>query len=251
MSDQSLIDLVSNWRWFQYVPAEARQWLADRLVMKKFSSREELYAQGDAVSYVYGVLSGSFKTYMLSPLGDETTLEEIAPGGWFPYFIPGDHPLYLTACVCVDSGTLAAAPVKVIREFGELWPRYYQGLNHEFTDRLGVIIGRIQLLSLYSLDVRLAVYLLRMIQLRGRHGEGDAFVVESVGSQSEIGARVGATRQRINSVLGGWARAGILSVTKSGFVVHDRAYLYRIVQESGFGIDDYLTSWQGGWAGAK
>ena len=88
-----------------------------------------------------------------------------------------------------------------------------------------------------------------MIQIRGRHAEGGAIMINSVGNQSEIGARIGGTRQRINTVLSTWAKAGVLNVQKNGIVVHDRDYLNHIVRESGFEIDAYLASWQGGWLG--
>lgn len=250
MNNQDLFELVANWRWFQFVPEEGQRWLAQRLVLKKHTRGEALYAQGEAVSHVYAVVSGSFKTYMLSPLGEETTLEEIAPGGWFPYFVPGDTPTYLSACMCVDTGIVATVPLSVVREFGELWPRFYEGLYTEIADRLGVIIGRIQLLSLYSVEVRLAVYILRMINLRGRHTEGGSIFISAMGSQSEIGARIGGTRQRINTVLSSWSKVGVLSVQNPGVVVHDREYLYSIIRESGFEIDAYLDNWQGGWLGA-
>lgn len=251
MAEQTFNELITNWRWFQYVPLEAQCWLGDRLTTKTCRAGEELYAQGDRVEGIFGVASGVFKTYMLSPMGDETTLEEIAPGGWFPYFVPGEAPVYLSACVCVTSGMLATASLKVMREFGQLWPQYYQGLHHEFSDRLGVILGRIQLLSLHALDVRLAVYVLRMAHIRGREIPGGSILVESVGSQAEIGARVGGTRQRVNGVLGGWAKAGVLTVNKNSLILHDRQQLYDIAEASGFGIEEYLSGWHGGWGGGS
>ncbi len=251
MAEQAFEGLIANWRWFQYVPPDARLWLAERLTNRTCKAGEELYAQGDRVEGIFGVVSGAFKTYMLSPMGDETTLEEIAPGGWFPYFVPGDAPTYLSACVCVTSGVLATASLPVMREFGQRWPQYYQGLHHEFSDRLGVILGRIQLLSLHGLDVRLAVYVLRMAHIRGKQRPEGGILIESVGSQAEIGARVGGTRQRVNGVLGGWAKAGVLTVNKNSLVLHNRQVLYDIAEASGFGIEGYLGGWHGGWGGGS
>ena len=111
------------------------------------------------------------------------------------------------------------------------------------------IFGRIELLSLYNLNVRLAVYLLRMARLRGQKEAGGAVWVPAVDSQTEIGARVGGTRQRVNSVLKAWIKKGVIEMHKDGTRILDIERLRTEVERSGFDLAEYLSGWHGGWQG--
>lgn len=249
ISREAICQLIRGWQWFTYVPDEAVEWLSGHAKLRQFDSKQELYMQGDPVTSVYGVLDGIFKAYTLSPAGEETMLEQVVAGGWFPYYVPAQKPVYITSAACVEAGQALVISRAVIEEFGERWPQYYRGIYHEFSDRMSIIIARIELLNLYSLEVRLAVYILRLARLRGHRGDNGWTIVEMTGNQTDIGSVIGGTRQRINVVLSGWTKLGVLSKEKKRFVIKDINYLYGIVEASGFNVSDYLDSWQGGWGG--
>jgi CRP-like cAMP-binding protein len=112
-----------------------------------------------------------------------------------------------------------------------------------------VTLGRIELLSLHNLNVRLAVYMLRMARLRGRAEPAGAIWVGAVESQSEVGARVGGTRQRVNRALTTWAKKGIVELHKNGVRILDLKRLTAEAEKSGFDVAGYLSGWHGGWQG--
>ena len=246
MKSQAL-ELINCWSWFDYVPAEAKDWLADRCRIMTVDKGTTLYRHGDPVTHIYGVASGGFRIFVASAAGDEMTLEEVAAGAWFPHFLPSDHPTYFCHCVCVKQATIIALSTADFLTFGSRWPEFYRGLYTEFVARGAVTIGRMELLTLHTLHVRMAVYLLRMLVIQGRERSSGVFFIESEVSQSEIANRVGGARQRVNSILKEWERLSAIEMARSGIVIRDTKFLSGIVRDSGFDLDAYLGAWQGGW----
>ena len=221
------------------------------LVERRIEKGRTVYVSGEPVTHVYAVASGVLRIYMTSHGGVDVTLEEVVRGGWFPHFREMDKPSYTGNCVCQSDAVVAAFSLPTLIEFGRRWPAYYRGLYHEFTDRASVIFARIELLSLHNLNVRLAVYLLRMAHLRGRREADGSIWVEAYESQTELGARIGATRQRVNGVLKAWAGEGVIQPHKDGVRILDAPRLRQEAGKSGFDLDAYLASWHGGWQGGN
>jgi CRP/FNR family cyclic AMP-dependent transcriptional regulator len=246
----SVLELIRGWKWFGYVPAEAHEWLAARTTLVHFSKGQIIYVSGMPATGIYGVMTGLFRIYLTSGTGVEITLEEVVRGGWFPHMVPREKPVYVGNCVCLQDATAAFVPIGAVAEFARRWPGWYRGLYHEFIDRIGVIFGRIELLSLHNLDVRLAVYFLRMAHLRGVRDPNGSIWVPAHDSQTEIGARVGGTRQRVNAILKVWSKKGIIGLHKDGTRILDVGRLTREAKQSGFELESYLAGWHGGWQGS-
>src|ERR1044071_697976 len=204
----AVLKLISGWRWFSYAPDEGRRWLAQRTTVERGAKGQMVYTPGMPATAIYGVMSGLFRIYVTTARGDEITLEEVVRGGWFPHMIPIEKPKYIGNCVCLEDSTVAVVSIGVLSEFAERWPGLFRGLYHEFIDRIGVILGRIELLSLHNLDVRLAGYLLRVAPPRGVTGDDGSIWIDAHDSQTEIGTRVGGTRQRVNKILKDWSKQG-------------------------------------------
>lgn len=247
----SALDLISGWRWFAYAPPEARRWLADRGVVERIAKGQVVYVSGMPATAIYGVMSGLFRIYVTSTRGDEITLEEVVRGGWFPHMVPDEKPKYIGNCVCLEDSSVLVVPMDVLTEFAGRWPGLFRGLYHEFIGRIGVIVGRIELLSLHNLDVRLAVYLLRMAHLRGAQADDGSVWVAAHDSQTEIGTRVGGTRQRVNAILKSWSKKGLIELHKDGTRILDVRRLTTEAKRSGFELESYLAGWHGGWQGTK
>ena len=245
----AVLDLISGWRWFGYAPPEARRWLADRARVEHVAKGRVLYVSGEPAAAIYGVMAGLFRIYVTSRRGDEITLEEVVRGGWFPHMVPVEKPKYIGNCLCLEDSTVVVIPMDVLTEFAGRWPGLFRGLYHEFIDRMVVILGRIELLSLHNLDVRLAVYLLRMAHLRGVPRDDGSIWVAAHDSQTEIGTRVGGTRQRVNKILKAWSQQGILSLHKDGTRILNMRLLTAEAERSGFDLKSYLAGWHGGWQG--
>jgi CRP/FNR family cyclic AMP-dependent transcriptional regulator len=247
----SVLDLISGWRWFSYATPEARRWLADRASIERVAKGQLVYSSGMPATAIYGVMNGLFRIYVTSTRGEDITLEEVVRGGWFPHMAPVENPRYIGNCLCLEDSTVAAIPVPVLAEFTQRHPAFFRGQYHEFIDRMGVIIGRIELLSLHNLDVRLAVYFLRMAHLRGVTNADGSIWIAAHDNQTEIGARVGGTRQRVNTILKAWAEKGMIELQKDGTLIRDVAGLTFEAKRTGFELEHYLAGWHGGWQGTK
>jgi hypothetical protein len=176
-------------------------------------------------------------------------MEEVVTGGWFSHYAPHSQPKYLLHCMCQHAARVVVVPYTVILEFAERWPRYYKGLYDEFTARAVAVFARLELLSLHNTNVRFAVYLLRMARVRGRVDADGSVRIDHDESQSEIGSRIGATRQRVNGVIAEWTRRGIIEVTKDCIFLRDVATLRSEACKTGFDLDGYLAAWHYGWQG--
>lgn len=247
----AVFDLISGWKWFSYAPPEARRWLADRATIERVAKGQVIYVSGMPATAIYGVMNGLFRIYVTTTKGDEITLEEVVRGGWFPHWVPVEKPKYIGNCVCLEDSTVVVIPIAVLTEFAERWPSLFRGLYHEFIDRMGVILGRIELLSVHNLDVRLAVYLLRMAHLRGVRSNDGSIWIAAHDSQSEIGTRVGGARQRVNKILKAWSKKGIIELHKDGTRIVNVRKLTTEAKRSGFELESYLAGWHGGWQGTK
>ncbi|WP_428312710.1 Crp/Fnr family transcriptional regulator [Hydrocarboniphaga sp.] len=249
MPNTSIDELIRGWRWFDHVPAEAQQWLAAQASLREFAKGRMVYVSGDAVSSIYAVVSGVFRIYLASPRGDEITLEEVVRGGWFPHVITRQPLTYIANCVCQQDARVYAIPQSAVAEFAQRWPGFYRGLYEEFTARGVVTAGRIELLTSHNLNVRLAVYLLRMARLRGQSEAGGSVWVPADDNQAEVGARVGGTRQRVNSILKAWQQKGLIESHKDGTRILDLEKLTAEAGKTGFDVAEYLSGWHGGWQG--
>ncbi len=241
------LELINRWNWFAHVPDDAKDWFAAHCFLETIDKGQDLYLHNDPVRHVYGLLSGGLRIYTTSASGQEMTLEELAVGAWFPHFLHKDSPTYYGNCTATKTSTLVCITVQDFMNFGECWPEFYRGLYVEFTARGAATIGRMELLTQHSLKVRLAVYLLRLIVVRGSSDSGKSYFVESADSQEEIANRVGGARQRVNAILKEWERTDTLTIGREGLVIAKPHELLEVARESGFDIDAYLDAWQGGW----
>lgn len=245
-----ILALIAGWKWFEHVPGAAHEWLADQARVRAFRKGQHLYRSGDPALHLYGVISGVFRIYLDTARGDEVTGEEVVRGSWFPHTIPSDKPRYYANCVCQQDAVVVEVAQPLMTSFSERWPGYFRGLYAELAARGPATLDRILLLSLHNLNVRLAVYLLRMASLRGvKAADGTLFVAGEV-SQSELGARVGGTRQRVNTVLKAWTVRGLLELQPGGVRILDIGRLAVEAKKTGFDLDSYLRGWHGGWQGA-
>ena len=241
------LELINRWNWFAYVPEDAKNWFAEHCLLTSIKKGEDIYLHNDPVHHVYGLISGGLRIYTTSAAGQEMTLEELAVGTWFPHFLHKQNPTYYGNCTASKASTLICIGVNDFLSFGEYWPEFYRGLYVEFTARGAATIGRMELLTQHSLKVRLAVYLLRLVVVRGIKDTGYGYFVESADSQEEIANRVGGARQRVNAILKEWEREGALSIGRDGLTITETRELLEVARASGFDIDAYLEAWQGGW----
>lgn len=70
-------------------------------------------------------------------------------------------------------------------------------------------------------------------------------------SQWEVGARVGGTHQRVNSVIKAWQKRGLIESHKDGTRILDIQRLSAEARRSGFDVDHYLAGWHGGRPGRQ
>ncbi|HVT35909.1 MAG TPA: Crp/Fnr family transcriptional regulator [Nevskiaceae bacterium] len=248
---EPILDTIRHWRWFQYVPAQAHAWLASRASVQTIAQGTLLYSPGDPVKAIYGVIDGVFRIYSALPKGEDLTLEEVVAGGWFSHMIPDPRATQITHCVCQQDARVVVIPWSTVCEFGRRWPDFYRGCYEEFLLRAGVIIGRLELLSAHDLKVRLAVYLLRIAKLRGVRAPDGSIWLGSAANQSEVGARVGGARQRVNYALKEWSREGWLTLGKDGIRLLDLQAIRAQATRTGFDVDAYLGGWHGGWQGSS
>jgi CRP-like cAMP-binding protein len=189
------------------------------------SAGEMLFDQGDPGDAVYAVVSGLLEVSAMSPEGRKLTLNTLGPGDIF-----GEIALFdggpRTARVQARSEArlsrvrrdrlleaLARDPA-LTADLLSMAGRHMRGMSEAFE---GV--------TFLPLGARLARVLLRLAE---RFGEADGTVAFS---QAELADQLGATREAVARVIGGWRRSGWIEPSRGRLRLKDRDALAR---EAGF-----------------
>lgn len=187
----------------------------------RLAAGEMLFDQGDPGDAVYAVVSGVLEVSALSPEGRKLTLNTLGPGDIF-----GEIALFdggpRTARVHARS---AARLARVRRE------RLLEALSRDpglTADLLSMAGQHMRWMSeafegvtFLPLSARLARSLLRLAE---RFGDADGTIAFS---QTELADQLGATREAVARVIGGWRRKGWIEPARGRLRLIDREALVR------------------------
>ena len=180
--------------------------------------------QGEAGDSLFVIQSGKVEVFLKDKTGVRIVLETIGPGGMF-----GELSL-------LDAGprsaTVAAIDDVAVVELRRLDFMSFIHAHAEAMDRLLVtIVGRLRrtddlAADLMRLDTRgrLAKTLLDLAREHGR-AEDLGTEIELPITQGDLAAMVGATRERVNRVLGGLEEEGAIQRRGRHIIVRDRELL--------------------------
>lgn len=198
--------------------------MAERSVGRYLVSGESVFRKNDPTDFAALVVEGLVYAILYGPDGRELIVDTAEPGQPI-----GESALLGVSCHPFTAVAAGAAIVLLLRRC------HLARLMAEpaFIDRLlSILAGRVshtaralETMCLYSLESRLARYLLDAAA-RGEREHGDMQIMLPR-TQGILAAMLNASRPKLNALLQGWQRDGLISRDGSALHINDLELLRR------------------------
>jgi CRP-like cAMP-binding protein len=225
---EGIVALLADANLFGTLAAEDLALCAVDFRESRFAKGQLLFARGDPGSHIYLVSEGQVRLAIASADGRELSFEIVGPGDLFGEIAVLDglpRSAEATALAPTVAYTIAQ------KDFRRLMAQHQRLADAVVTflcGRLRELSNKLETLALYTLDVRLARFLLRAIE-HLQAPPGRRVPLELHYSQSELALLLGASRPKINVALSALEGAGAIGRT-SDRLFCDRAKLALIAQ---------------------
>jgi len=170
---------------------------------------------------VYAVLRGSVKVHLLTPDGAEVILAVLGPGEVVGEMSLADSLGRSASVTTLEESIILWIDRTIFRSGIEGSPVLARNLADILSRRMR--LANAHLLSLATLDVpgRVASQILSLSREYGKVTTDGVWIPIRL-TQSDLAALVGASRVRVNQVLGYLRKRGLISIDSEGhFIVHD------------------------------
>ena len=218
--DIDIIKVISRSPWFEGLPDEAHERLAESARIRNYRKNSYLFTTGEVSTDVYCILSGRVRLLLTSALGQEYALTDLEPESWAGEpVLAGDMPRMMDAQIN-ENATVLVIPRSALLEIGERHPEMYQKIFvHNIVRSRGIYV-LLMGMAFYPLRSRLAGRFLALIEEHGQQGD-DGIYLDVHLSQNDFAQLSLGSRQRINKILSQWRERGIIELTANRYLIHD------------------------------
>lgn len=187
-----------------------------------------IYRNGDVPGSVYAVRSGSAKTSVLLPDGQEQIT-----GFYLPGEVIGLENLGQDACVStavtLEKTTLCVLPVQAISQLSRQLPELQSHLFQIMSTEIRADYQRMHLLASQSADARVAAFLIGLVSRQTRR-RLPADTLSLPMTRAELGNHLGLALETVSRSLGRMASAGWLEVSGKHLRLLDMQGLQTLTQ---------------------
>jgi len=187
------------------------QFIAGRVIPRKYSAGQIVFSEGDVCSGLYVVASGHVRIYKTSSSGREQVLSIDGPGSSvaeLPVFDGGDYPASVSA---VEEATLLFVSKQDFQELCLTHPQVALKVMRVVGARLRRLVEIIEELSFSTVRHRLAAALLRLANKEGKR-VGNAVVFTLPDSNQEIASQIGTVRELVSRNLSRLQAEGLIDI---------------------------------------
>ena len=190
--------------------------LADFTTVKKLGRDEHLFDEGEKASAFDVLESGRVKIYRISPEGQEHTLEMPGPGDPVAEAAIFDKETYPAFCQAMEDSVLLRIPKAEFIQLIENHPRIAIQIMHGYSKRLRYFVKMVEELSMRSIKLRLARYL-----LSNSSRDGDRLVCEFTISKRELASLLGTIPETLSRTLKSLKKENIISEDEQAVIIQD------------------------------
>jgi CRP/FNR family transcriptional regulator, cyclic AMP receptor protein len=221
MDERQRAKVLAGCALFSAVPDAALQRLAAHAAVRNCRRGQILFAEGDPGDSLIVVVSGSLKAYSTTEHGDEFLLAVVGPGESLGELALADGGLRSATVSALTEASVLRIPRHAILEVA----RSEAGLMDALLLALASVIRRLDghAADLAFLDLPRRVGKLLLTQHATAHGGAPAL------TQTEMAARVGASRQSVNAALQEFQRRGWIRLAGREITVLEPNALARFV----------------------
>jgi CRP/FNR family cyclic AMP-dependent transcriptional regulator len=227
-SDETIARLLAEAELFKALDPAARSACAARFRQVILAKGEMLFSRGDAGTHMYIVGEGHVRLAVATDEGRELSYQIVGRGDLFGEIAALDGEPRSAEAVALVPATIWSLEQGEFHRLRATYPIISDAALAFLCRRLRSVSDKLETIALYSLEVRLARFLLAA--LRGRADiPGRRLPLEFDYSQTELAQLLGASRPKINVALGALENAGAIGRT-SDRLFCDRAKLTIIAQ---------------------
>src|SRR6266571_4513548 len=215
MSSMPLVEtqkqILSKVQLFSGLADSEMDFLAPRVVPRKFSPGQIVFNEGDPCSGLYVVASGQVRIFKTSASGREQVLSIDGPGSSvaeLPVFDGGNYPASVAA---VDDATLLFVSKKDFQELCLTHPQVALKVLRVVGARLRRLVGIIEELSFTTVRHRLASFRLRLAQKEGKRSASGVEITLPTSNQ-ELASHIGTVRELVSRNLSRLQAEGMLKI---------------------------------------
>lgn len=223
------IHLLAESPLFQALTSDEVQFAAQHLHPRRYRKGEVVIHRDDPAGALHVISEGCVKLSLTSEEGEEVILGMLAEGDWFGEVAALDGglaPETVTAAKPTMTFTLGR---ECLHQLFRNNPRLMMSFVEALASQLRGRNARLEEIHLYDLSTRMAR---RLLELAGRHGTAgpQGIDVPFPLTQAEFGGMLGATRVRVNLVLGTYQDAGVIRLERGAITILRPAELRRRAQ---------------------
>ncbi len=220
---RSLDQLLAAAPWMATLDAAQQTRVRQEVLVKDFPANAIVCKKNERVLHWVGVVDGLIKISNVSMDGKAMTFTGVPAGGWVGEgSMLKDEPRKYDVIALRDS-RIALMPLRTFQTLLETSLAFNRFLLVQLNERLGQMLGTVEVERLLGPDARLARLVAGLFNPVLYPGQGNRLEI----SQSELGYLSGLSRQRTNQALQVLQDAGLLRVDYGSVEVLDLEALRR------------------------
>ena len=219
------LDAVKSVRFFDGLPEEKYQKLADISVVKTYEKGQTLFEADVPAHGFFAPISGRVKIFRTSPSGKEQILHVFGPGEAFgeaPVFEGGAYPAHGQA---IEKCQALFFPRKNFEDMIREDPDLAMKMMALLAQRLRILVNKIDDLSLKETPARVASYLLLLRSSQ----ESNTFKLDL--PKGQIAFYLGTIQETLSRIFKRFSDEGLIELDNREITILDTEALQRIADE--------------------
>jgi len=219
------LQAVKSVMFFEGLPEEKFNKLAEISIIKKFNKGEQLFEADVLANGFYAPIKGRVKIFRTSPSGKEQILHVFGPGeafGEVPVFEGGTFPAHGQA---IEKCEALFFPRREFEKMIKEDPDLAMKMMAMLAQRLRILVNKIDDLSLKEAPSRVASYLLLLRSSQ----ESDTFKLDL--PKGQIAFYLGTIQETLSRIFKKFNDQGIIEIQGKEITLLDKAELESIAEE--------------------
>jgi CRP-like cAMP-binding protein len=225
----SVEDLLRSSTLYRNLSAEDQKRLAAVSLARSYEKGQTIFAEGDEPAFLFTIASGRVKVVKTIASGKEIILEIFGPGDPVGAVVAYEGKPYPASAIAIEH--VECILVRRVEFFSlfEGHPSFVRGFLTGMAQRIVELTRRIPEVAGGRVETRFANLFLKLADRVGRPQDGGRFVPMAL-SRRELADLTGTTIETSIRIMSRWAKEGIVSTERDGFLVRDAAALARLVE---------------------
>ncbi len=217
--------LRQNSPWFATLTTDQQQQLLAGGKVIHLQHNQRLFGRGDAFDGIYVMLTGAVLISGLHASGKEALLTIVSSGDWFGEIALFDQQSRTHDATASGQASLYHLPVAFLDALLAEQPLWWQLFGRLLTQKVRLVFGALEDISLQPAKIRLARRLLMLCRLQQQQTH---YVIPI--QQEQLGQLLSLSRQTTNQLLQQLAQIGILRLSYATIEVIDPKQLQQLAE---------------------